>query len=60
MLNDHSTWTTLYHPQTDGLVEQLNQTLKAMLCRTVTQEGKDWDRLLPPCFLLIGRYHKAL
>eukprot|EP00731_Ephydatia_muelleri_P003135 Em0001g3135a len=39
--------TTPYHPQTDGLVERFNQTLKAMLRRTVTEEGKDWDRLLP-------------
>ncbi|KAL5517640.1 hypothetical protein EMCRGX_G003226, partial [Ephydatia muelleri] len=29
------------------LVERFNQTLKAMLRRTVTEEGKDWDRLLP-------------
>ena len=47
MLNVHSIRTTPYHPQTDGLVGRFNQTLKAMLRRTVTQEGKDWDRLLP-------------
>ena len=39
--------TTPYHPQTDGLVECFNSTLKAMLRKTVNQEGKDWDRLLP-------------
>ena len=38
--------TSPYHPQTDGLVEWFNQTLKAMLRRTVT-ECKDWDHLLP-------------
>ena len=47
LLNVHSIRTTPYHPQTDGLVERFNQTLKAMLRRTVTEEGKDWDRLLP-------------
>ena len=47
LLNIHSIRTTPYHPQTDGLVEWFNGTLKAMLRRTVTQEGKDWDRLLP-------------
>ena len=39
--------TSPYHPQTDGLVERFNRTLKNMLRKTVTNEGKDWDRLLP-------------
>ena len=52
MLKVHPIRTTPYHPQTDGLVERFNQTLKAMLRRTVDQEGKDWDRLIP--FLLFA------
>ena len=32
------------HPQTDGLVEHFNQTL---LRKAATEEGKDWDKLLP-------------
>lgn len=47
MLHVRAIRTTPYHPQTDGLVERFNQTLKAMLRRTVNGEGKDWDRLLP-------------
>lgn len=44
--------TTLYHPQTDGLVERFNQTLKAMLKKFVSETGKDWDKWLP--FLLFA------
>ena len=35
------------HPQTDGLVERFNHTLKAMLRKTTNKEGKDWDRMIP-------------
>lgn len=44
--------TTLDHPQTDGLVERFNQTLKRMLQKFVSDTGKDWDRWLP--FLLFA------
>ena len=36
------------HPQTDGLVEQLNRTLKQMLSKVVSRGRKDWDELLGP------------
>ena len=39
--------TSPYHPQTDGLVERFNQTLKGMLRKTVQEEGKDWDKMIP-------------
>ena len=39
--------TTPYHPQTDGLVERFNGTLKAMLRKSAREDGKDWDKLLP-------------
>ncbi|KAK7922269.1 hypothetical protein WMY93_009171 [Mugilogobius chulae] len=39
--------TTPYHPQTDGLVERFNQTLKRMLQKFVSDTRKDWDRWLP-------------
>ena len=44
--------TSPYHPQTDGVVERFNQTLKAMIRKFVTDEGRDWDKLIP--FLLFA------
>lgn len=39
--------TSPYHPQTDGLVKRFNHTLKSMLQKRATNEGKDWDKLIP-------------
>ena len=39
--------TTPYHPQTDGLVERFNGTLKSMLGKFVSRNQKDWDDYLP-------------
>ena len=52
MLHIHSIRTTPYHPQIDGLVEQFNQTLKGMLHKAATKEGRDWDKMIP--FLLFA------
>ena len=34
------------HPQTDGLVECFNKTLKQMLSKVVNKRGQNWDKLL--------------
>ena len=36
--------TSVYHPQTDGLVERLNKTLKSMIRKFVREDGSNWDR----------------
>ena len=48
--------TSPYHPQTDGVVERFNKTLKDMLRKTACEAGKDWDRLIP--FILFA-YQEA-
>ena len=47
LLHIHWIHTTPYHSQTDGLVERFNQTLKAILRKVATKEGRDWDKLIP-------------
>ena len=47
LLHIHAIRTSPYHPQTDGMVDRFNQTLKAMLRKTIDEEGKDWDKLIP-------------
>uniref|UniRef100_A0A9J8ATQ4 Gypsy retrotransposon integrase-like protein 1 n=1 Tax=Cyprinus carpio carpio TaxID=630221 RepID=A0A9J8ATQ4_CYPCA len=44
--------TTVYHPQTDGLVQRFNQTLKQMLRRVAAEDKRDWDQMLP--YVLFG------
>ncbi len=41
---------TIYHPQTDRLVEHFNQTLKQMLRRLVAMDKRDWDLMIPYVF----------
>ena len=39
--------STIYHAQTNGLVERFHSTLKAMLRKMCHERPKDWDRYLP-------------
>ena len=38
--------TTSHHPQTDGLVENFNRTLRAMTAKHVRKFGSQWDQYL--------------
>ena len=39
--------TTPFHPQSDGMVEWFNRTVKAMLSKFVNESQDDWDEHLP-------------
>ena len=47
LLGIKSIHTSPYHPQTDGLVERFNQTLKQMLKKVLMTDRRSWDKLLP-------------
>lgn len=47
--------TSVHHPQTDGLVERFNQTLKRMLRQLVDKEGRNWDLFLPYALFAVHR-----
>lgn len=36
--------TSVYHPQTNGVVECFNGTLKQMLRKFIHENGKDWQQ----------------
>ncbi|CAM5129251.1 unnamed protein product [Natator depressus] len=40
-------WASAYHPQSNGLVERFNGTLKMMLKTFMNQHPQDWDKYLP-------------
>ena len=47
----HKTKTTLYHPESDVLVERFNRTLLMMLAMFAGEHKDDWDDLLPPVMI---------
>ena len=47
LMNTKKTFTTAYHPETDGLVERFNGTLTTMLSMYVSGHQRDWDTYLP-------------
>lgn len=54
--NYHKTRTTPYHPQSEWLVERLNQNFKILLRINMKQVPEDmWDEELP---LLLLAYHR--
>ena len=57
LLDLDKTTTTPLRPQSDGMVERFNRTLKSMLSLFVSENQRDWDRHLP---LLLMAYRSAV
>ena len=47
LLGMKKTRTTALHPQSGGLVEQINRTLESQLSKFVDKNQRDWDHFLP-------------
>ena len=47
LFNMDKTRTSLYHPESDGMVEQMNRTLQDMLANYMSDHQRDWDEHLP-------------
>ena len=55
-LRIHKLTTTPYHPQTDGMVERFNATLKSMLRKSLSAFQGQWDEALP---FVLGEYRST-
>ena len=49
ILKIECTRTTLWRPQSDGMVERLNRTIGTMLRLYANKDQSDWDEWLPLC-----------
>ena len=51
--------TSPYHPQTDGMVERFNATLKRLLRKLVTNPQAKWDNCIPYVLWARRNTHKT-
>ena len=51
--------TAVYHPQTNGLVERFNKTLKGMLRKLVMEKPKRWHLLVAPLMFAVREVPQA-
>ena len=51
--------TSMYHPQTDGLLERFNRTLKSMIRKFVHDDSRNWDKWLVPLLFAVREVPQA-
>ena len=59
LLGIQSIKTSVYHPQTDGLVEHFNRTLKSMIWKFVHDDSHNWDKWLVPLLFPVREVPQA-
>ncbi len=59
LLGIKSIRTSIYHPQTDGLVERFNRTLKNMVHKFVKVDAKNWGKWLEPLLFAVREVPQA-
>ncbi|XP_051529229.1 uncharacterized protein LOC127426442 [Myxocyprinus asiaticus] len=59
LLNIKLIRTSVYHPQTDGLVERFNKTLKNMIRKFVHDDSRNWDKWLDPLLFAVREVPQA-
>ena len=47
LLSIKAVTTSPYHPQSNGMIERFNGTLKCMLRKVVQDQPREWDRYIP-------------
>jgi hypothetical protein len=58
-MGTHITWSSAYHPQSQGQVERVNQVLEDMLRACVISFGKKWEESLPYAEFLYNNSYQA-
>ncbi len=59
LLGIKSIRTSVYHPQTDGLVERFNRMLKSKVRKFVKEDAKKWDKWLEPLLFAVREVPQA-
>ncbi|XP_069375367.1 uncharacterized protein [Paralichthys olivaceus] len=59
LLGIKSIRTSVYHPQTDGLVKRLNKTLKTMIRKFIHEDDSNWDKWRDPLSFAVWEVPQA-